>query len=346
MTQGQIIALAGLLILLALAGITAMMLRRLHYRSRAKAQLEKYAQAEVEELPEEYAEEESRDFFRQWLYTSGYRSASAPSQFLLSTLLCGGVGTVMMIALVVSGMLELTADLLDAIPANLGTLVMPLVILSPLIVIGFPAMIPMLLVRARRRRIVREIGEDFPIFLDLLATLTEGGLGFDQALDRISDLQPGDRMLPQELVLFRADLLGGQRRVDALRRMSDRLDIPVISNFTSAVAQAEQAGSGLARTIRLQAEDFRQYRREAALNLAQALSIKLIVPLVLFFAPGLFIATLGPTVYRIFVRLGAFVDEVAPPTNFEKVEQERIERERQAEERRLDRQRRGRPTLP
>ncbi|MEO1617350.1 MAG: type II secretion system F family protein [Planctomycetota bacterium] len=344
MTRTQWTAAIATLILVLLAVTIVAVLRRLWLRRGAAGQLARYAK--FEPLEEEFAEDEARGFLRQWLYKSGYRSGAVPQTFVLTTLVCLAIGGVMMLMLISSGVLTLVTELLRAIPGNLGALALPFVIMSPLIVIGFPALIPMLLVRARRRKIVREITEDFPIFLDLLATLTEGGLGFDQALDRISDLQPPDRVLPKELVLFRADLVGGQRRVDALRRMSDRLDIPAISNFTSAVSQAEQAGSGLSRTVRLQADDFRQYRREAALTAAQALSVKLVVPLVLFFAPALFVATLGPTVHRIFVRLGAFVEDVAPATNAEAVEQrQQAERERQEAVNR-DRVRRGLPPLP
>jgi len=343
MTRTQWIAGIATFILIALAVTAVAVLRRLWLRRQSAGQLARYAT--LEPIEEEFAEDDTRGFFRQWLYKAGYRTRSAPSVFTFATLIFLAIGLVMMTVLVSSGALTLVSDLLRAIPGNLGMLAMPIVVLSPLIVIGFPALIPLLIVRVRRRKIVSEITQDFPIFLDLLATLTEGGLGFDQALDRISDLQPPDRILPRELILFRADLVGGQRRVDALRRMSDRLDIPAISNFTSAVAQAEQAGSGLSRTVRLQAEDFRQYRREAALGMAQALSIKLIVPLVLFFAPALFVATLGPTVYRILDRLGAFVENVAPATNEESTERRQgVERDRQ-EGINQDRARRGLPPL-
>lgn len=343
MTRAQWIAAVATLILGALAVTIVSVLRRLKMHRQAAGQLARYA--EMEPVEEEFAEDESRGFFRQWLYKSGFRTRVAPGVFVFATLICLSIGLLMMLVLVTSGVLTLLKDLLQAIPGNLGMLAMPLVILAPLIVIGFPTLIPVLLVRARRRKIVREITEDFPIFLDLMATLTEGGLGFDQSLDRISDLQPPDRILPRELILFRADLVGGQRRVDALRRMSDRLDITAVSNFTSAVTQAEQTGSGLSRTVRLQADDFRQYRREAALNMAQALSIKLIVPLVLFFAPALFVTTLGPTVYRILDRLGSFVEDVAPATNEESFDRrQREERERQ-EAVNQDRVRRGLPPL-
>jgi len=209
--------------------------------------------------------------------------------------------------------MSLASTMLTDIPGNVGMLFMPLLVLTPVLLMILPALIPMQIVRSSRRRFVREIGEELPIMLDLLATLSEGGLAFDQALDRIVSLQPGERILSREIRLFQADIAGGQRRVDALRRMADRADVPTLTNFASAVAQAEQSGSGLARTIRVQANDFRETRRDEALLAAQKLAIKLVIPMVLFFAPALFVATLGPTIYRIFVKLGQFAEEVGPP---------------------------------
>lgn len=301
------LAVIALVVFLVIIGVTA---RRLRLRILATEQLAGY---QTTNLDEAYAEEDRRSWLRQWLYVARYRKPSAPDAFLAATF--GGfvVGSIVTIWLLVSGLLAMSSKLLMDIPGNVGLLLMPALLLAPVMTLLIPTMIPMLLVRARRRRVVQEIGEDFPIFMDLLATLTEGGLGFDQALDRIVSLQPGDRVLSQEVRLFQADLVAGQRRVDALRRMADRIDVPALTNFTSAVAQAEQTGSGLARTVRVQADDFREYRRNEALLRAQKLAIKLVIPMVLFFAPALFVSTLGPTIYRIIVRLGQFVEDVAPP---------------------------------
>ncbi len=72
-----------------------------------------------------------------------------------------------------------------------------------------------------------------------------------------------------------------------------------LSTFVSALVQAEQMGIGLADVLRRQADDLRGRRREQALLRAQALPVKLVIPLVICFLPGIFVFTLGPALYSI-----------------------------------------------
>jgi pilus assembly protein TadC len=153
--------------------------------------------------------------------------------------------------------------------------------------------------RARRQR-VTEIEQDLPLFLELLATLGEAGLGFDAALARILDAQPGERVLMQELRTFQVEVLAGRPRIQVLRRLSRRVDVTTFTIFISALVQAEQSGAGIAGVLRRQAEDARDRRRERTLQIAAALPVKLLFPLIICFLPGIFVAALGPTAHQFF----------------------------------------------
>ena len=171
---------------------------------------------------------------------------------------------------------------------------MPALEFAPWIAFALVASLPVLRVRAARRRVVDEVEQDLPFLLELLATLGEAGLGFDAALNRV--LQPRDprRPLVRELRGFQRDALAGFARVHALRRMAHRLDVPNVSTFVSSLIQSEQGGAALASTLRRQADDLWNRRRERALALSQALPVKLSIPLVLCFLPGIFVMVLGP----------------------------------------------------
>lgn len=58
-------------------------------------------------------------------------------------------------------------------------------------------------------------------------------------------------------------------------------------------------GASLAETLRHQADDLRNRRRERALLHAQAMPVKLVLPLVVCFLPGIFLSTLGPVLYQM-----------------------------------------------
>ena len=72
--------------------------------------------------------------------------------------------------------------------------------------------------------------------------------------------------------------------------------------FVSALVQAEQVGAGFSNVLRIQADDVRNRRREEANMLAQALTVKLIFPLVICFLPAIFVVTLGP-IFLQFLKL-------------------------------------------
>lgn len=153
----------------------------------------------------------------------------------------------------------------------------------------------------------RAVEQDLPLALELLATLSEAGLAFDAALQRILRTRLAGRPLAREMQIYQADLLGGHSRVECLRRLSARIDVPSVSVFVSALAQAEQLGMGIARVLRLQADDVRGLRRERAIAFANALPVKRVIPLVICFLPGLFVLTLGPAFVQLFKMVNTFL---------------------------------------
>jgi tight adherence protein C len=145
-----------------------------------------------------------------------------------------------------------------------------------------------------------QIEQDLPLTLELLATLAEAGLSFDAALQRILDSQPATRPLASEFLQFQSELLSGLPRMQALRQLARRIQVISVTIFVSALIQAEQVGASLSDTLRRQADDLRDRRREHALLLSQGLPAKLVFPLVICFLPAIFVSTLGPTLYQLF----------------------------------------------
>ena len=243
----------------------------------------------------------------RWLYVAGFRRRRSTSVFILWASVAAVVGGFAGYALQNSGLLERGTQWLAEVPGGLGELFLPAIILAPWIVFAIVASIPWLHVRASRRRLVNEIEQDLPITAELLATLGEAGLGFDSAVERILASKQERRALATELRAFRRDLLAGVPRIQALRGLAVRVDLANMSTVVSALVQAEQVGAGLASVLRSQADDLRNRRRERALRVAQALPVKLTVPLVLCFFPAIVIAVLGPTFFEIFQMLETYL---------------------------------------
>jgi tight adherence protein C len=239
-------------------------------------------------------------FLRRWLFLAGYRQPAAPILFVVTMLTALGVGLATAIAVLSS---RLTQDLFETtrvLPPPMGDLLLPLAYVAPWTALLILMLMPWMIIRRSRRQRVERIEQDLPLCLELLATLSEAGLGFDAALARVLDSVLEDRPLGREFRTYQSDLLAGRARVESLRRLARRIDISSVTILVSALVQAEQLGSGISQALRRQADDLRDRRRERANAFAMALPVKRMVPMVVCFLPGIFIWTLGPSFAQLF----------------------------------------------
>ncbi len=253
------------------------------------------------------SELDRRGFLGRWMYRAGYRGPNAVPLFLIATGTCITVGISVALTFTLSGLKSLMEQSIVLVPGGVGETFLPVVWVAPWLLFMMIASAPWLIVRRARRQRVELLEQDLPLALELLSTLSEAGLGFDAALNRILKTRLAGRPLAAELQMFQADLLAGRARVSSLRRLSNRIDLPSVSIFVSALVQAEQLGMGIARVLRQQADDVRVRRRERAIAFANALPTKRVIPLVVCFLPGLFVWTLGPAFVQLFKMAEAFI---------------------------------------
>ncbi len=146
---------------------------------------------------------------------------------------------------------------------------------------------------ARRQAIVRNL----PDVLDLLSVSVEAGLGFDGAVQKVSEKFTGP--VGEEFRFYLKEVRLGSERERALRNMVRRTEVSELRSFVAAIVQAEKLGVAMTKVLRLQAEQMRFRRRQRAEEEAAKLPVKMVFPLVFFIFPVLFIILLGPLVIRI-----------------------------------------------
>ena len=234
----------------------------------------------------------------RWLALAGFRRAGATTVFVTITAVCAGAGFVAGQFYRIALMATLVS-MVASVPGGTGDLLAAVLGVGHWILLVGLTMVPSLFVRAARRARVRAVEQDLPLVLELFSTMADAGLGFDSALAKVVRAQGAERPLVAELTNFQYDMLAGMPRTQALRQLARRVDVGSLTSFTSALVQAEEVGASVADTLRHQADDLRQRRREDALLKAQALPVKLVFPLVICFLPGIFLSTLAPVIYQM-----------------------------------------------
>ena len=152
-------------------------------------------------------------------------------------------------------------------------------------------------VRARQKAILIGI----PDALDLLTISVRAGLGFDAALGKVVEKLKGP--LVDEFRRALAEVRVGKARREALRDIVPRTEVQPLTNFISAIIQAEQLGVSISKVLQVQSEQLRIERRQRAEEQAAQAPIKMLFPLVGCIFPSLFVVILGPALILIMQNL-------------------------------------------
>lgn len=163
------------------------------------------------------------------------------------------------------------------------------------------AILPRTWLRRRQDERQSSIRKDLPDVLDLLAISVEAGVGFEGALEVVT--RHFDSPLGVELSRTLREMELGLPRREALQNLKRRVEVPELSNFVLILVQADALGMPIGRVLRTQATEMRSKRRQWAREKAGQLPVKLLIPLVLFILPALFVVVLGPAVPSIMQTL-------------------------------------------
>ena len=146
------------------------------------------------------------------------------------------------------------------------------------------------------------IEQQLPDMLDLLSVSVEAGLGFEQALYHITENMEGP-LVDEVAVTYREMSMGRSRR-DALLLLGERCDVADVQSFASALVQAGQLGIPIRNVLQAQSAAIRRSRRSKVQEKAAKVSTKILIPMLIFIFPVLFIVLLGPSMLTIMETLG------------------------------------------
>jgi tight adherence protein C len=227
---------------------------------------------------------EQQSTLRAKLASAGFRKESAAALFLAGKtaggLICGAIGAI----LAVNGEKE-WGMLIGQTVFGLG--------------LGF--MLPNLWLSLSVGRRTDSIRAGLPDSLDLMVVAVESGLGLDAAMQRVGEeMRNVHRDLSEEFQIATVETQMGVPRTEALTKMALRTNVPEMRALVAVIAQAEKLGTSIAKALRNQAESLRTKRRQKAEERAQKTAVKLLLPLILFIFPTIFVVLVGPAVIQLY----------------------------------------------
>ena len=146
-----------------------------------------------------------------------------------------------------------------------------------------------------------DMSKELPDVLDLLTVSVESGLGFDAALQKVVRKTKGP--LSNEFNKTLQEIKMGKARRDALRDLANRTGVEDLSTFIGAIIQADQLGVSIGNVLRIQSKQMRQIRKQRIEEKAMKAPIKMLLPMVFFIFPTLFLVLLGPAAIQLIESL-------------------------------------------
>lgn len=147
----------------------------------------------------------------------------------------------------------------------------------------------------------KAIEKELPDVLDLLTISIEAGLGFDAALQRVVQKSKGPLALEFNQSL--QEMRMGKTRRESLKDMGERNGVDDLSKFVEAIIQADQLGVSLGNVLRNQSDQMRVLRRQRVEEKAMKAPVKMLLPLVAFIFPTIFVILLAPAIISIMETL-------------------------------------------
>ncbi|MER5892534.1 DUF5936 domain-containing protein [Streptomyces sp. NPDC001876] len=158
------------------------------------------------------------------------------------------------------------------------------------------------IIRAAVSRRKDDIDRTLPDFLDVLAVVVSAGLGFRQALERVSEKYSGPWADELRITLRQMDM--GVSRREAFDQLRKRNESEQVSMFVSALQQGEELGAPIVDTLIQIANDMRRTDAQNARRKASKAVPKATLIVTSFMLPGTMILIAVGFYYAADVNVG------------------------------------------
>ena len=165
---------------------------------------------------------------------------------------------------------------------------------------GLGYYLPGVVVGQIKKRRMEAIFLGLPDAIDLMVVCVEAGLGLDIAMRKVTtELETACPALCEEFAISNFQVQMGRVRKEVLRDLGIRTGVDDLRSLAAVIIQAEKFGSSIGSALRVQSDSMRVKRRQLAEERAAKTAVKIMIPLVLFIFPGVFVVLVGPAALQI-----------------------------------------------
>ena len=171
----------------------------------------------------------------------------------------------------------------------------PMSAIPALSVLGF--FYPDIWINGRIDRRKKDIIQNMPFIVDMLALSVEAGLDFMAAMQKVIEKAPPSSLVDEFEILIKETKVGASR-AEGLRQLAWRADSLQISSFCATLIAADSVGASIGPILKTLAGELRQKRSAEAEKAGATAATKILFPMLLFIMPAVFIIIAAPIVLQ------------------------------------------------
>jgi tight adherence protein C len=140
----------------------------------------------------------------------------------------------------------------------------------------------------------------FPDFMDMMLTCADAGMSLEASVERVSsELAGTHKALGIQLAIMTLQMRAGKPLRDALRELADRIGLDEARSLAVLFRQSEELGTSLTEALRVYSDEMRTQRVLRAEEKANALPVKMVIPLGLCVFPVVMMIVMLPVIIRM-----------------------------------------------
>lgn len=220
------------------------------------------------------------------LFRAGFYQPSAPLIYTLSRLGAVCIGFLVAYALLV----RVLPPQLPAIMAFAGSALFGLACI----------VVPAILLDRFENAQKQVYRRGFPDFMDMMITCADAGMSLEAAVERVgAELAGTHKWLGIQLAIMNLQMRAGKPLREALRELADRIGLEEARSLAVLFRQSEELGTSLTDALRVYSDEMRGQRILSAEEKANALPVKMMIPLGLCIFPVVMMVIMLPVIIRM-----------------------------------------------